>query len=73
MGQKNMAHTEVAQKPLIADATKLTWKQFKELCEKKGIQDNDELDIIDISWGDIEFFECKKDEDFGWQITLRAV
>ena len=52
---------------------KLTWKQFKELCEQRGIQDNDELDIIDISWGSVEYFEAKKDEDFGWQITLRGV
>ena len=54
-------------------ATKLTWKEFKELCERQGIQDSDELDIIDISWGSVEYFEAKKDEDFGWQITLRAV
>jgi hypothetical protein len=53
--------------------TKLTWKKFKELCEQQGIQDNDELDIIDISWGSVEYFEAKKDEDFGWQITLRGI
>jgi hypothetical protein len=56
-----------------SQAKKLTWKEFKELCEQKGIQDSDELDIIDISWGDTQYFEAKKDEDFGWQITLRAV
>jgi hypothetical protein len=52
---------------------KLTWKQFKELCEQQGIKDDDELDTIDISWGDLEYFEAKRDEDFGWQITLRGV
>jgi hypothetical protein len=55
------------------NATKLTWKEFKDLCEKKGIKDEDELDIIDISWGSTEYFECKRDDDFGWQITLRAM
>lgn len=54
-------------------ASKLTWKEFKELCEQQGVQDSDELDIIDISWGSLEYFEAKKDEDFGWQITLRGV
>ena len=53
--------------------SKLTWKEFKELCEHKGVKDSDELDIIDISWGDVKYFECKKDEDFGWQITLRGI
>jgi hypothetical protein len=53
--------------------TKLTWKKFKELCEQQGIQDNDELDIIDVSWGSVEYFEAQKDEDFGWQITLRGI
>ena len=63
----------MAQQTSKTRATKLTWKEFKTLCEQKGVQDNDELDSIDISWGDIEYFECKKDEDFGWQITLRAI
>jgi len=53
--------------------SKLTWKQFKELCEQQGVCDNDELDIIDISWGSVDYFEAKKDEDFGWQITLRGI
>ncbi len=55
------------------NASKLTWKQFKELCEQQGIKDDDELDIIDISWGSLEYFNARKDEDFGWQITLRAI
>jgi hypothetical protein len=63
----------MAQKTLMMNASKLTWKQFKELCEQKGVRDDDELDSIDISWGDVEYFECRKDEDFGWQITLRAI
>ena len=53
--------------------SKLTWKQFKELCEQQGVRDEDELDIIDISWGSVDYFEAKKDEDFGWQITLRGI
>lgn len=63
----------MAQASKPPKASKLTWKEFKELCEQQGIQDNDELDIIDISWGSLEYFEAKKDEDFGWQITLRGV
>jgi hypothetical protein len=63
----------MAQASEIQKASKLTWKEFKELCEQQGVQDNDELDIIDISWGSLEYFEAKKDEDFGWQITLRGV
>jgi hypothetical protein len=63
----------MAQASKTPKASKLTWKEFKELCEQQGIQDNDELDIIDISWGSLEYFEAKKDEDFGWQITLRGV
>ena len=54
-------------------AQKLTWKQFLELCEKSGINEDDEIDIIDISWGGAEDFECKKDDDFGWHITLRSM
>ncbi|MCG6968697.1 MAG: hypothetical protein LJE85_02930 [Gammaproteobacteria bacterium] len=54
-------------------ASKLTWKEFKQLCEQQGVLDNDELDIIDVSWGSVEYFEAKKDEDFGWQITLRGI
>lgn len=51
---------------------KLTWKDFIELCKKAGIHDDDEIDSIDISWGDTQYFECQRDDDFGWQISLRA-
>lgn len=51
---------------------KLTWKDFVELCQKAGIRDQDEIDTIDISWGDATYFECTWDDDFGWQISLRA-
>lgn len=49
---------------------KLTWKQFKELLENAGIQDTDEIDDIDLSWGDLNDFECYKDEVFGWKVRL---
>lgn len=58
--------------PRDLDAKKLTWKEFKELCEQRGVKDSDELDTIDISWGSTDDFECKKDPDFGWQISLRS-
>jgi len=53
-------------------AQKLTWKQFVDLCDKAGIKEQDEIDSIDISWGEPEYFECHQDEITGWQITLRA-
>ena len=49
---------------------KLTWKQFKELLENAGVQDADEIDDIDLSWGDLNDFECYKDEVFGWKVRL---
>lgn len=49
---------------------KITWGELKKLAEQAGIQDSDEIDAIDISWGDIEEVECNKDEDFGWQIRM---
>ena len=54
----------------LPDSNKLTWREFKELCEKHGITDDDVLDDIDISWGKREFFKCEKDEIFGWKISL---
>lgn len=50
---------------------KITWGELKQLAEQMGIQDNDEIDAIDISWGSIEDVSCTKDEDFGWQIRLQ--
>ena len=52
------------------DEHKMTWSELKELIESSGVRDNDEIDKIDISWGSTEFFECLKDEDFGWRIIL---
>jgi hypothetical protein len=49
---------------------KLTWKEVKELVEAAGVQDDDEIDDIDISWGDVAEFECIKDEVFGWKVRL---
>ena len=49
---------------------KITWGELKQLAETMGVQDNDEIDAIDISWGSIEDVKCEKDEDFGWQIRL---
>ena len=51
-------------------SNKLTWGEFKDLCEAHGISDDDIVDDIDISWGKREFFKCEKDEIFGWKISL---
>jgi len=50
---------------------KITWSQFKILAEQAGIKEDDEIDSIDVAWGDIEDFEINQDDDFGWQITLQ--
>ena len=55
------------------ESRKLTWKEFKDLCEQHGISDDDIVDDIDISWGKREFFKCEKDEIFGWKISLVSV
>ena len=52
------------------DGHKITWKELKEHCEAAGIQDNDAIDLISITWGNPNDLICKKDEDFGWQIVL---
>ena len=49
---------------------KLTWREIKDLIEKSGVNDADEIDEIDISWGNAKNFKCEKDEDFGWKIHL---
>lgn len=49
---------------------KLTWRDIKGLIESAGVQDEDEIDDIDISWGNIDEFECRKDEVFGWKVRL---
>ena len=53
-----------------SDEKKLTWQEIKALIESSGVRAEDEIDKIDISWGSVEELECKKDEDFGWQIRL---
>ena len=55
---------------LYTDEEKLSWRDFKKLCERAGIGDEDEIDFIAISWGDDKQFSAVKDEDFGWQISL---
>ena len=49
---------------------KFTWKEIKQLIEQAGVADEDEIDGIEISWGAISDFECRKDEILGWQIML---
>jgi len=56
---------------IVGHATKkLTWGQLKNLLESAGIHNDDEIDTIAISWGQIEEMEIKQDEIFGWQIYL---
>ena len=52
------------------DSLKITWRDLKTACEQAGIQDDDMLDLVDISWGSAKNLMCKKDEDFGWQILM---
>ncbi len=49
---------------------KLTWGELKRRLEAAGVRDEDEIDRIDISWGNPEAIECVHDEDFGWRIIL---
>lgn len=49
---------------------KLTWAEFKARVEALGVAESDEIDFIDVSWGEPEAVHCQKDEDFGWQISL---
>jgi len=63
------AHKDDEKAPDKKDG-KITWGELKQLAETMGVQDNDEIDAIDISWGSIEDVKCEKDEDFGWQIRL---
>ena len=48
--------------------TKFTWKEVRRLIEAAGVQDEDEIDCIEISWGTADQVKLNKDEDFGWQI-----
>ena len=58
------------EKTNVPNYPKLTWAELKEILINQGIQDTDEIDRIDISWGRPEDVECKKDKDFGWQVFL---
>lgn len=49
---------------------KITWGAFKQLVENQGVLDNDEIDLIDISWGKADKLKVRLDEDFGWKISL---
>ena len=54
----------------IPNYPKLTWAELRDALVKQGIRDDDEIDRIDVSWGRLEELECKKDQDFGWQVFL---
>jgi len=58
-------HTD---KPATKRTTKFTWQQVRQLIEQAGVQDDDEIDCIEISWGTTDQVKLKKDKDFGWQI-----
>jgi len=49
---------------------KITWGELKKRAEEAGMQDNDEIDNITISWGSARDLDLKKDEIFGWQVYL---
>ncbi len=52
----------------LPHSSKFTWKEVRRLIEEAGVQDDDEIDCIEISWGTVDQVKLKKDEDFGWQI-----
>jgi len=58
----------LTDKPATKRTTKFTWQQVRQLIEQAGVQDDDEIDCIEISWGTTDQVKLKKDEDFGWQI-----
>lgn len=49
---------------------KITWGQLKNILESSGINDEDEIDRIDLGWGEPKHIKVKYDEVFGWQIFL---
>jgi len=51
---------------------KITWGELKKLVETYGVVDNDEIDLIDVSWGNPDKLKVKLDDDFGWKISLRS-
>jgi hypothetical protein len=71
MGEETVAKEAQVQESL--EDYKMTWKEFKELCEQHGISDNDIVDDIDISWGNRKYFKCEKDDVYGWKISLISI
>ena len=55
---------------IASTGEKITWGDLKQVIEKSGIENNDEIDTIDISWGKADKLKVLFDEDFGWQIIL---
>ena len=58
----------LSDKQKATRSTKFTWQEVRRLIEAAGVQDDDEIDCIEISWGTIDQVKLNKDEDFGWQI-----
>lgn len=49
---------------------KVTWGDLKQALEQAGVQDHDEIDRIDLGWGNPNHIKVVHDDDFGWQIFL---
>lgn len=49
---------------------KVTWGELKKMMDKAGVNDEDEIDRIDLSWGSHEEITIEWDDDFGWQVYL---
>jgi len=49
---------------------KVTWGELKNIVEQSGVSDHDEMDRIDVAWGNINELKILFDDDFGWQIYL---
>jgi hypothetical protein len=58
----------LADKLEVKNSTKFTWREIRRIIEEAGVQDDDEIDCIEISWGTAEDLKLNKDDDFGWQI-----
>lgn len=58
------------EKYLAPTGDKVTWGEIKTFVEQKGIKDTDEIDLIDVTWGNLEKLKATFDTDFGWQICL---
>ena len=60
----------MGEKSLAPTGDKVTWGELKQFVEKTGIEDSDEIDLIDITWGKMDKLQANFDADFGWQICL---